>query len=153
MVWQPKVFVNNTVLLQSRFFDFSCPGGCTFLDLRRKRTGFPAGSSPAGLPFAGPCSVCLSVEGLKITQPWIPNRADIRPDIAMGDTFMAAVVSHKARREERQDWKRRGDKSQYGTQILTEDAGQGSERAHKRWCSGPEEKDRHESLGDFALAG
>lgn len=99
-------------MLQSRLFDFSCPSGCTFLDLMRKRTGFPAGSSPAGLPFAGPCSVCLSLEGLKIAQPWIPDRADIWPDIAMGDTLTAAVVSHKARREERQDWKRRGDKSQ-----------------------------------------
>jgi len=55
------------ILLQSRLFDFSCPGGSTFLDLRRKRAGFPADSSPAGLPFPGPCSVCLSLEGLKIT--------------------------------------------------------------------------------------
>lgn len=55
---------------------------------------------------------CLGLEGLKITQPWILDGADIRPDIAMGDTFTAAVVSHEARREERQDRKRRGDKSQ-----------------------------------------
>lgn len=69
-------------------------------------------SQLAGLPFAGPCSVCPSLEGLKIAQPWIPDRADIWPDIAMGNTLTAAVVSHKARREERQDWKRRGDESQ-----------------------------------------
>lgn len=112
MVWQPKFFVNSTILLQPGLFDFCCLTGCAFLDLKRKRTGFPAGSSPAGLPVAGPCSVCLSLEGLKITQPWIPDRADIWPDIAMGDTFTTAVVSHKVRREERQDWKRRGDKSQ-----------------------------------------
>ncbi len=52
MVWQPRVYVNNTLFL-------SCLGGCTFLAVRRKRTGFPAGSSPVGLPLAGPCSVTL----------------------------------------------------------------------------------------------
>lgn len=55
---------------------------------------------------------CLCLEELKITQPWILDGVDIWPDIAMGDTFTAAVVSYEVRREERQDRKRRGDKSQ-----------------------------------------
>lgn len=74
---------------------------------------------------------CLGLEGLKITQLWILDGADIRPDIAMGDTFTATVVSHESRREERQDWNRRGEKSQ-GSQILTEERGLGSEREHIR---------------------
>lgn len=53
---------------------------------------------------------CLGLEGLKITKPRILDGADVQPDIAMGDTFTATVVSHEARREERQDRKSRGDK-------------------------------------------
>lgn len=153
MVWQPRVFVNNTLIL-------SCPGGCTFLTVRRKRTGFPAGSSPVGLPLAGPCSVTLLLGpgGVKNNPALDPGRGGYSAWYSNGRHIYGRSCQSRSQagRETRPEKKRRQEPRrlcQYGTQILTEDTGQGSERAHKRWCSGPEEKHRHESLGDFALAG